>query len=139
MIDVRIVASRSGDGGISFAASVVVSDAASGVPSDSDIFPVAAVGDDGDLTVAWYDRRLDEANNLFVDYYAAMSEDGGASFGPNERISDVSSPIYLDPNLANCYHGDYDQQPFEDGSPRLIWRRFRALAFRFVLCSLMTK
>ncbi len=27
---------------------------------------------------------------------------------PSQRLSDVSTPIYLDPNLATCYHGDYD-------------------------------
>jgi hypothetical protein len=29
---------------------------------------------------------------------------------PSERLSDESSPIYLDTSLASCYHGDYDTQ-----------------------------
>ncbi len=84
-------------------------------------FPSLSAGPTGRIVVAWYDRRLDEANNLFVDYYAAMSEDGGASFGPNERISDESSPIYIDPGLAACYHGDYDQQLQTASSAFLQW------------------
>lgn len=83
-------------------------------------FPSISAGPTGRIVVAWYDRRLD-ANNLFVDYYAAMSEDGGASFGLNERISDESSPIYIDPGLAACYHGDYDQQLQTASSALLQW------------------
>ncbi|MFK7886542.1 MAG: proprotein convertase P-domain-containing protein [Gammaproteobacteria bacterium] len=82
-------------------------------------FPTLSTGPTGRVVIAWYDRRLDETDNLFVDYYAAMSEDGGASFGVNERISDESSPITLDPNLATCYHGDYDQS-FQTASSAFI-------------------
>jgi subtilisin-like proprotein convertase family protein len=90
-------------------------------------FPTLSTGPTGRVVVAWYDRRLDEADNLFVDYYAAMSEDGGATFGPNERISDESTPIVLDPNLATCYHGDYDQQ-FQTASTAFIqWADDRAV------------
>ncbi|MEO1574580.1 MAG: proprotein convertase P-domain-containing protein, partial [Pseudomonadota bacterium] len=73
-------------------------------------FPTISAGPTGRIVITWYDRRNDESDNLLVDYYSATSEDGGATFGPNERISDVSSPIVLDPNQATCYHGDYDQQ-----------------------------
>lgn len=83
-------------------------------------FPSLSAGPTGRIVVAWYDRRLDP-NNLFVDYYAAMSEDGGATFGPNERISDESSPIYIDPGLAACYHGDYDQQLQTASTALLQW------------------
>jgi hypothetical protein len=37
-------------------------------------------------------------------------------------VSDVQSPIYLDPNLATCCHGDYDQQvQDDDGRVYLQW------------------
>jgi len=90
-------------------------------------FPSISAGPTGRVVIAWYDRRLDEAGNLFVDYYAAMSEDGGASFGPNERISDESSPIYIDPGLASCYHGDYDQQLQTASSAFIQWSDDRAI------------
>ena len=70
-------------------------------------FPTLSVGEGNIVSATWYDRRLDP-NNLLVDTYQAFSFDGGVTWEPSQRISDVSSPIYLDPNLANCYHGDYD-------------------------------
>jgi subtilisin-like proprotein convertase family protein len=72
-------------------------------------FPTVSAGPTGRIVTTWYDRRLDAANTK-VDYFARVSDDGGATWGASERISDVSSPIYLDPNLNTCYHGDYDQQ-----------------------------
>ncbi|MFK8029353.1 MAG: proprotein convertase P-domain-containing protein [Gammaproteobacteria bacterium] len=90
-------------------------------------FPSLSAGPTGRIVVAWYDRRFDTDNNLFVDYFAVMSEDGGASFGPNERISDVSSPIFIDPGLAACYHGDYDQQLQTASSAFLQWADDRVL------------
>lgn len=97
---------RSTNGGDSWLPEIKMND---DTTQNDQFFPSISAGPTGRVVVAWYDRRLDP-NNLFVDYYAAVSEDGGATWGPNERISDVSSPIYIDPGLANCYHGDYDQQ-----------------------------
>lgn len=69
-------------------------------------FPTVAAR--GDIVhVSFYDRRLDP-NNLLQDTFRVVSTDGGLTWGPNERISDVSSPIQNDGNLATCYHGDYD-------------------------------
>ncbi len=70
-------------------------------------FPTVSVGAGNIVSATWYDRRLDP-NNLLVDYYQAFSFDGGLTWETNQRISDVSTPIYLDPSLATCYHGDYD-------------------------------
>ncbi len=60
------------------------------------------------LVAGWYDRRND-AGNLRQDYYKRRSTDGGLTWAANVRVTDVNSPIQLDPNLAACYHGDYDQ------------------------------
>ncbi len=60
------------------------------------------------VMATWYDRRLDPSN-LLQDYYKRVSTDGGLTWGPSVRVSDVSSPIYQDPGTATCYHGDYDQ------------------------------
>ena len=70
-------------------------------------FPTLSVGASNVVSATWYDRRLDP-NNLLVDHFQAFSFDGGLTWQPSERLSDVSTPIYLDPNLATCYHGDYD-------------------------------
>ena len=72
-------------------------------------FPTVSAGPTGRIVTTWYDRRADSTNTR-VEYYARVSEDGGVTWPASERVSDVSSPIYLDPGLATCYHGDYDQQ-----------------------------
>jgi hypothetical protein len=70
-------------------------------------FPTLKV--DGSTVMAtWYDRRLD-SSNLLQDTYKRISTDGGLTWQPSVRVSDVSTSIVLDPYLAFCYHGDYDQ------------------------------
>ncbi len=56
----------------------------------------------------WYDRRLDPGN-LLQDTFRRVSTDGGVTWGPNERLSDESTPIEFDTGVLPCYHGDYDQ------------------------------
>ncbi len=60
------------------------------------------------LQATWYDRRLDPGN-LLQDTFRRVSDDGGLTWGPDERISDVSTTIVFDSVTAPCYHGDYDQ------------------------------
>lgn len=74
--------------------------------------PALAFTGSGVLRAIWYDRRLDPASNYLIDVFSAASTDEGLSFGPNERITDVSfgvPPINpnFDPFLAPCYMGDY--------------------------------
>ena len=84
-------------------------------------FPALAVADNGTVAAFWYDRRLDTTDNYLYDYYKAVSYDNGASFEPNERVSDVSSPVVLDPGLAACYHGDYDTSVAGNGRFYIQW------------------
>ena len=60
------------------------------------------------LQATWYDRRLDPGN-LLQDTFRSVSTDGGLTWGANERLSDVSTPIEFDTGVLPCYHGDYDQ------------------------------
>jgi hypothetical protein len=85
--------------------------------------PTLAVGAAGQVTVGYYSRQNDVANNLLFDYYSRTSFDNGASWTePSVRLSDESSPVVLDGQLANCYHGDYDQQlQDEDGRAHYLW------------------
>jgi len=55
----------------------------------------------GDLTAAWYDRRLDPANTL-MDIYLTQSTDGGATWTPNVRVTTVSSDPRVFPG-ADAY------------------------------------
>ncbi len=83
-------------------------------------FPALAVGETGVVGVFWYDRRLDLANVMY-DRYMALSLDGGVTFGANQRVSDESSPVVLDPSLATCYHGDYDGAAAGGGYFYTVW------------------
>jgi hypothetical protein len=95
---------RSADSGATWGPEIRLHDDAT---TSDQFFPTLSVGESNVLSATWYDRRLDPSNEL-IDYFQAFSFDGGLTWQPSQRISDVSTPVYLDPNLAGCYHGDYD-------------------------------
>jgi hypothetical protein len=95
-------------------------------------FPAVGVNSSGKVVASWYDRRLDSVNNFMFDRFAALSTDGGLTFGSNTRISDVSSGVpTLNPNfdtfIATCYHGDYDQIATDGTTAYLLWSDDRRL------------
>ncbi len=95
---------RSTDSGATWGPEVRLNDDAT---TYDQFYPTVSVGAGNIVSAAWYDRREDP-NNLEFKYYHRFSYDGGVTWEPSEPVSDVASPIYLDPNLATCYHGDYD-------------------------------
>ena len=62
--------------------------------------PWTCVSADGAVSVIFYDRRNDPSN-LLMDVYMAQSFDGGSTFGPNVRITTVSS----DPTAGSARAG----------------------------------
>ena len=76
-------------------------DAPADGPPDYRMTPVVAVTPTGQVGIAWYDRRNDP-NRMCWDYLFALSTDGGAHFGPNERITTAAScpPPNLAPGVA---------------------------------------
>jgi len=100
---VNVYYRRSTDSGTSWSTPIQLND----VATSDQYFPTIQVNG-STLVAGWYDRRNDSAN-LLQDYYKRVSTDGGLIWGPNQRVTDVNSPIYLDPGTATCYHGDYDQ------------------------------
>jgi hypothetical protein len=56
--------------------------------------PWISVNPDGVVSVAFYDRRLDPSNLLF-DLWITHSFDGGQTWTPNQRVSNVSSNPYF--------------------------------------------
>jgi len=89
-----VLFTRSTDGGASWSSPIRVNDVAVG----QHFYPtIGASG--GILSVAWYDSRLGQLSNGTItglDVFYAESRDGGASFSPNVRVTDVS----FDPNLV---------------------------------------
>lgn len=109
------------DGGASWSDEVRLND---DTTNNDQFVPAIGASEDGILAVAFYDRRLDP-NNTLIDRYLTISTDGGNTWTPNERISDVSAPVAQTlPNfdgLAECYHGDYDQIAVSGNVAHIVW------------------
>ncbi len=74
--------------------------------TNDQFFPWMTVSS-GRLSVDFYDRRPDPANHL-VDVFYAQSTDGGSSFSPNIRVTDVSSnPDAVLFSGGQSFIGDY--------------------------------
>lgn len=126
MSDVFLVSSF--DGGRTFSQPVRVNDD----QTHTDQFmPAVAVAADGTVGVFFYDRRLDQ-NNLTLDVYFARSRNGGKSFEPNIRVTDVSfdtpptfgqrtSSMNFDALRGICYMGDYNQMAADERFFYLAW------------------
>ena len=84
-----ILFTRSSDAGRTWSAPRLVNDDAT---ATDQFHPQIEVGDSGRVGVTWYDRRRSTADepNWQIDVYGAVSSDGGESFSPNARITDVA-------------------------------------------------
>ena len=86
----------SNDGGATWGDRVTVNDDAG--KDRNHLFPGMALAPDGRIDIAWYDTRLSpvasgdpEGDTAATDVFYASSTDGGATFGPNIRVSDRSA------------------------------------------------
>jgi len=102
-----IALSRSTDGGATFSSPVRINADVRG----QQFFPALAVTPSGTVAVDYYSTQ-NSATDRLLDVYQVVSTDGGDTFGPPVRVTDVSfdRPI-TNPNfdtfVANCYMGDY--------------------------------
>lgn len=85
----------------------------------------------GRFFVKWMDTR-DTPTSDSAYIYASYSDDGGITFAPNQRISNVKMKI----NCAACggggtprYQGDYDAITSSGNISMMVWTDFRANSF----------
>jgi hypothetical protein len=110
-----ILLTYSDDRGSTWSAPIRVNNDAAGNGADQ-WFPWVAVDDTGAVQVSFLDRRNDP-NNLLFSEFLATSTNGGASFGPNIRVSDgLFGP-------GSGVFNDYDYTGLAAGGGRLhpIW------------------
>ena len=106
--------SRSLDGGRSFSAPVTVND---NLDIISHRFEALAVSDQGEIHLAWLDKRdlhaarADNAPYRGAALYYAVSRDGGATFAANVRLAD---------HTCECCRVAMTLDT--DGTPVVIWR-----------------
>jgi len=68
--------------------------------------PNVSVDDLGNVNVFFYDRR-DNPGSSITDVYFAQSTDGGATFGPNVRVTEVATTWGSTPSDITPNFGDY--------------------------------
>jgi hypothetical protein len=87
--------------------------------TEAQFFPVVTVDPtSGNVFVSFLDARNDP-NNLKTEYWGAISEDGGATFEANVKLSQGQSAAANDGN-PNEY-GDYSGNDFANGKGYAIW------------------
>ncbi len=72
-------------------------------------FPWADVAPNGKLYVGWFDSRLDPTplvTPLLYDEYVTVSTDGGLTFSPNQRMSEVTADSSIG-GFSTPFIGDY--------------------------------
>ena len=115
--------SRSTNGGTTWSAPLQLG---GGTTTDQFEPNVAVGGDEGTVTVAWYDRRNDPTNNFNIDVFKAFSTDGGATFGAIQRVTNTSFGLpQLNPSfdsaITNCYMGEYIGVAADAGAFYYLW------------------
>ena len=106
-----IFLSHSDDHGATWSPRIAVSDAF-GTPVDRFNHWLAVDPVTGDINVSFYDTRNDTTGFRYMtDVYISQSTDGGASFGPNTRVTTVSSNEHDCNGTFPCTAGiDYGNQ-----------------------------
>jgi hypothetical protein len=106
--DVKFV--RSTNGGVTWSAPVVLNDDVAS--PHQHIFPAISAAPNGDIGAAWFDTRLSPTQTVgstLQDVFTAKSTDGGVTWEPNQRATDMSSnPSAGSPFANGAFYGDYN-------------------------------
>jgi hypothetical protein len=119
----QVEVATSTDGGTTWGTPVVVAQA-----THDQFFPAIAVSSNGTLGVGWLDRRNDPLN---IEYqpFAAISSDGGASFGTNYELATNLSDPYLD-GQSGDFMGDFIGATWSGSKTFLVtWPDTRSMDF----------
>ncbi len=102
----RVLVVKSTNSGATWSAPVIASDQPTGV---SVVNPAIAVTPDGrTVSTVFMDKRNAPDGHSFIDIYAANSFDGGLTWQPNVRLTEMSSDIRLGPPTSRgVMLGDY--------------------------------
>jgi hypothetical protein len=106
--DIRLA--RSTDYGLTWSSSLI--------ETSSALFPNAAIDQNGDIVVAWYDNRRglnNAAGHFKLDVYATYSTDGGLTFAPAFPVDD-QTPGVNTPN-GNIFDPDPGAPIYTPGPP----------------------
>jgi hypothetical protein len=93
---------------------------------------IAVDQDSGKVAVGWYDGRCDTANHQALEYYAALSTNGGISFGANWPLTPGPNwpltPGESNANVLNWGNGaakddllDYTAMAYAGGVLYAVW------------------
>jgi len=115
----NIFFTRSLDGGNTFSSPVQLNDDAT---TATQSMPSIAVTSNGVIGAKWWDRRNDPGHDVLTDVYMAISNDGGATFSRNFRITDQNWFFgSIDRSVNLTYHGDYDGIAASENNFFLSW------------------
>jgi len=106
--DADIYFTSSMDGGSTWSTPVRVNDDTK-FNDAHQFFPWMDVSPNGKLYIGWFDSRLDPTPTtppLLYDMYVTVSTDGGLTFSPNQRISEVTSDSSVG-GFTTPFIGDY--------------------------------
>lgn len=113
-----IFLNASHDGGLTFGPQVKVND---DVGDNSHLFPSVQVSKQGWVYVGWLDRRNDIPANELTDAWAAVSRDGGLTFGHSKLQTDVATSWRTRAD-AQPNFGDYNSSELiNDNQFVMIW------------------
>lgn len=101
----RILFTKSANAGASWTAPIAITDN----PRTGVFNPAISASPDGQtLTVSFYDQRDSGGNTFLCNLYLAQSFDGGATWGPNIRLTSETTNATLAPLTGSGYMlGDY--------------------------------
>ncbi len=118
--DADVLFTRGSDHGANWTAPVRVHHDEPALRIDQ-FMPAASVGPDGTIDVVWYDRRDDPQHHL-LDLYYTYSLDGGETFAPELRVTELSSDEqYSHHQNGMIFLGDYIDIDSSPGRAHLVW------------------